>query len=159
MGGKVQAAEVYADHVECIYPYLCEACGTNIPLARLNALPYATCCIKCQREAERQGAGNRADVDWSRLLDSSSHDADVSISDIAPRDLAIALARGGVDVAVDLVGHGHGCVLDALAYRPAPLQITWLDYVATTGVAAINARISSTGRKKLSAASPAHGTG
>jgi len=61
---------------------LCEACGTNIPLARLNALPYATCCIKCQREAERQGAGNRADVDWSRLLDSSSHDADVSISDI-----------------------------------------------------------------------------
>lgn len=67
--------------------------------------------------------------------------AHVSISDIAPRDLAIALARGGVDVAVDLVGHGHGCVLDALAYRPAPLQITWLDYVATTGVAAIDARI------------------
>lgn len=61
---------------------LCEACGTNIPLARLNALPYATCCIKCQREAERQGGANRADVDWSRLLDSNSHDADVSISDI-----------------------------------------------------------------------------
>ena len=61
---------------------LCETCGTNIPLARLNALPYATCCIKCQREAERQGSANRADVDWSRLLDSGSHDADVSISDI-----------------------------------------------------------------------------
>ena len=25
-------------------------------MARLNALPYATYCIKCQREAERQGA-------------------------------------------------------------------------------------------------------
>lgn len=61
---------------------LCEACGTNIPLARLNALPYATYCIKCQREAERQGGANRTDVDWSRLLDSNSHDADVSISDI-----------------------------------------------------------------------------
>jgi DnaK suppressor protein len=61
---------------------LCEMCGTNIPLARLNALPYATYCIKCQREAERQGPGGRADVDWSRLLDSGSHEADVTISDI-----------------------------------------------------------------------------
>ena len=34
---------------------ICEGCGTNIPMARLNALPYATLCIKCQREAERQG--------------------------------------------------------------------------------------------------------
>ena len=36
---------------------ICEGCGTSIPMARLNALPYATYCIKCQREAERQGAG------------------------------------------------------------------------------------------------------
>ncbi len=67
--------------------------------------------------------------------------AHVSIRDIAPRDLAVSLARGGVDIAVDLIGHGHGCVLDALAWRPAPLQVTWLDYVATTGVAAIDARV------------------
>ena len=63
---------------------LCEACGTNIPMARLNALPYATLCIKCQREAEHQGtvAGSSPDVDWSRLLDSSGGDADLSINDI-----------------------------------------------------------------------------
>ena len=63
---------------------VCEGCNTGIPMARLNALPYATYCIKCQREAERQGAsgGNSADVDWSRLLDSSSGDADLSINDI-----------------------------------------------------------------------------
>ncbi len=63
---------------------ICEGCGTNIPMARLNALPYATCCIKCQREAERQGTGpaGSADVDWSRLLDTSGGDADLSINDI-----------------------------------------------------------------------------
>ena len=61
---------------------LCEGCGTNIPLARLNALPYATYCIKCQREAERLGASGGADVDWSRLLDVSPSDAEVSINDI-----------------------------------------------------------------------------
>jgi len=61
---------------------VCEGCGTGIPMARLNALPYATYCIKCQREAERQGAASAADVDWSRLLDMPGHDADLSINDI-----------------------------------------------------------------------------
>jgi len=61
---------------------ICEGCGTNIPMARLNALPYATYCIKCQREAERQGATQSSEVDWSRLLDSSTGDIDVSINDI-----------------------------------------------------------------------------
>jgi DnaK suppressor protein len=61
---------------------ICEGCSGPIPMARLNALPYATYCIKCQREAERQGASNASDVDWGRLLDSSNNEADLSISDI-----------------------------------------------------------------------------
>ena len=35
---------------------LCEVCGCKIPMARLNALPYATMCIACQRDIERSGA-------------------------------------------------------------------------------------------------------
>lgn len=61
---------------------ICEICGCNIPMARLNALPYATNCIKCQREAEREGGAFGADADWSRLLDSQGNDADLSINDI-----------------------------------------------------------------------------
>lgn len=61
---------------------ICENCGNNIPMARLQALPYATFCIACQRESEREGAAGRADADWGRLLDSPSHDRDVSISDM-----------------------------------------------------------------------------
>ncbi len=34
---------------------VCEHCGKNIPLARLQAVPYATLCINCQREMELQG--------------------------------------------------------------------------------------------------------
>lgn len=60
---------------------LCEACGCNIPMARLHALPYATLCIDCQREAERQGHNGHNDHDWGRVADSSG-DADVSINDI-----------------------------------------------------------------------------
>jgi DnaK suppressor protein len=61
---------------------ICEGCGINIPLARLQALPYATFCIKCQRESERQGGGGASEVDWSRLLDVPGNDAEVSINDI-----------------------------------------------------------------------------
>lgn len=35
----------------------CEICGGKIPLARLQALPYATMCISCQREEEKSGSG------------------------------------------------------------------------------------------------------
>jgi DnaK suppressor protein len=58
----------------------CESCSVAIPMARLNALPYATLCIDCQREAERYGSLNNNDADWGRVLDSS--DGDVSINDI-----------------------------------------------------------------------------
>ena len=33
----------------------CEVCMTNIPLARLQALPYATLCISCKGEQELHG--------------------------------------------------------------------------------------------------------
>ncbi|MFN7812562.1 MAG: TraR/DksA family transcriptional regulator [Planctomycetia bacterium] len=45
---------------------LCEVCSGKIPLARLDALPYATMCIECQRELERSGAsghGHRSESD------------------------------------------------------------------------------------------------
>ncbi|MFM8890931.1 MAG: TraR/DksA family transcriptional regulator [Planctomycetia bacterium] len=39
---------------------LCEICNCKIPMARLNALPYATVCIECQREIERTGGATEA---------------------------------------------------------------------------------------------------
>jgi DnaK suppressor protein len=61
---------------------LCETCDENIPLARLQALPYATLCIQCQREMEKSGGRGGRAADWSRILDSGSGDAEVRFSDI-----------------------------------------------------------------------------
>jgi len=61
---------------------MCEGCGTNIPMARIQALPYATFCIQCQREAERQGITQGAPTDWGRLVDTTSLDTDVQLADI-----------------------------------------------------------------------------
>ncbi len=42
----------------------CDGCDKAIPLARLEALPYATLCIKCQIKLEKSGRR-----DWSELSD------------------------------------------------------------------------------------------
>lgn len=61
---------------------VCEGCDLKIPMARLNALPYATYCIECQREMERTGEVPGANEDWSRLGDSYDSDNDVSMNDM-----------------------------------------------------------------------------
>jgi DnaK suppressor protein len=61
---------------------VCDVCGGKIPLARLNALPYATNCIECQRANENAGAGGNYAGDWSRVLDGGPADVDVSFSDL-----------------------------------------------------------------------------
>jgi DnaK suppressor protein len=60
----------------------CEICNNRIPLARLNALPYATSCIECQRAAETGVGGGGAGGDWGRVLDTGFTDVDVSFSDL-----------------------------------------------------------------------------
>lgn len=60
---------------------ICEDCGHAIAIVRLNALPYATLCIKCQREAERQKGASVPDMDWSRLLGEPG-DTEFSTNDI-----------------------------------------------------------------------------
>ncbi|REJ69142.1 MAG: TraR/DksA family transcriptional regulator [Planctomycetota bacterium] len=61
---------------------LCEGCSSKIPMARLKALPYATMCIECQREAEREGGLGGGGADWGRVPDVGTGDADLTINDL-----------------------------------------------------------------------------
>lgn len=59
----------------------CEGCSEPIPLLRLQALPYAVMCIKCQREAEKNGEVSSGPKDWGRILDNVS-DSDLANNDV-----------------------------------------------------------------------------
>src|SRR5262245_42257377 len=48
----------------------------------------------------------------------------------------------GIDVLVDLCGHGPGNRILAFARKPAPVQINYLDYSATTGMTSIDYRLT-----------------
>ena len=63
----------------------CEVCNVSIPVARLNALPFSTLCVKCQLEMEQDGGwgAGRGDADWGKIADGDPMaDREVNISDL-----------------------------------------------------------------------------
>ena len=52
----------------------CEGCSKNIPLARLQALPYASLCVGCQRTAEQSAQSGSGTIDWGRLQETQMDD-------------------------------------------------------------------------------------
>ncbi len=61
---------------------ICEVTGRQIPLARLQALPYATMCIEAQREAEKRGLEAQRSAEWGDVVDAHAGDQDVYLNDL-----------------------------------------------------------------------------
>ena len=60
------------------------------------------------------------------------------VSRLSARDAARLIERDGIDILVDLAGHTQESGLPVLARRPAPVQMTAIGYMATTGLRAVD---------------------
>lgn len=63
------------------------------------------------------------------------------IAGMSDAEVVRRICDNGIDILVDLGGHTLHNRLGVFARKPAPLQITWLGYLCTTGLAAINFRL------------------
>ncbi|MHB9117855.1 MAG: tetratricopeptide repeat protein [Burkholderiales bacterium] len=57
---------------------------------------------------------------------------------LSDESLAQHIRDDGIDILIDLSGHTAHNRLPLFAWKPAPVQATWLGYLGTTGVAAID---------------------
>ena len=60
------------------------------------------------------------------------------VAGLSDEDLARRIEADRIDLLVDLSGHTEHNRLSLFAWKPAPVQVSWLGYHATTGVAAID---------------------
>jgi protein O-GlcNAc transferase len=61
------------------------------------------------------------------------------VSGLDDASLARQIQQDAIDVLVDLSGHTAGSRLTVFAHRPAPVQVSWLGYFATTGLDTVDA--------------------
>jgi len=100
-------------------------------LASHNPAQVETFCYMSARDED----------DYTRRFKALAHhwrDASMMMDE----DLQAAMLADGIDIAVDLAGHTGGGRLTAFARRLAPVQVTWLGYPATTGLSAMDYRLT-----------------
>lgn len=104
------------------------------PVGRLALAWLPALAARCELSVYAQARAGDALTQALRLAAPRWRDA-TALDDDA---LAARIAADGIDVLLDLSGHTGGHRLGAFARRPAPRQFSWLGYLGSTGLAAMD---------------------
>jgi len=112
-----------------------------------NRHPVAWFCLPLFEHLDRvrcevfcYATGRQADDVTARVC--AVADAWREAADLSDAQLADAIHDDGVDVLVDLTGHAGVARLGVFAQQPAPVQVSWLGYLNTTGLTRIQYRVT-----------------
>lgn len=97
-----------------------------------NKSTFEIYCFDTSTDAE--------DVVTDRLRNSA--DFWLRVTDLSDQEVAETIRKSQVDILVDLSGHTRGNRLLMFALKPAPIQVTWLGYLNTTGLKTMDYRIT-----------------
>lgn len=61
-----------------------------------------------------------------------------AIFGVSDADVAAMIRHDKIDILVDVWGHTAGSRLPVFAYRPAPVQVAWINFVQTTGLSCMD---------------------
>jgi predicted O-linked N-acetylglucosamine transferase (SPINDLY family) len=64
------------------------------------------------------------------------------VRNLSEIELAKQIQADGIDILVDLAGHTANNRMGVFTYRPAPIQVSWLGYPNTTGLSAMDYRLT-----------------
>jgi protein O-GlcNAc transferase len=109
------------------------------PLARFF-LPLLRAHDRSEFQVTCYFVGDEPDVTPASVRQYATRWRDCSALD--DDELSDIIYRDEIDILVDLVGHSPGHRLRVFARRAAPLQLTWLDYLDTTAISAMDYLIS-----------------
>ena len=84
--------------------------------------------------------GPAFDIHTQRLM-GYGHDW-VWIHELDNAKLSEKIVKDGVDILIDCAGHTNGTRLGALADKPAPVMMSWMGYLGTTGLPAMDYRLT-----------------
>lgn len=77
--------------------------------------------------------GDAYQAEYRRMADDF-----VYVDNMTPREIAQQIRGDGIEVLLELNGFTHESRVHAMAYKPAPIQMSWIGYPATCGLKAID---------------------
>lgn len=124
-GRTLRVGFVSADFKEHSVAYFIEPVLRHLPRSRVKVVGFSR-AVKPDAMTDRLKA---VCDEW------------VDIKDATDAEVAARIREAGIDVAVELSGLTQGNSLAAFAMKPAPVQVSYLGYPNTTGLAAIGGRL------------------